>query len=112
MSEYQNVTLRVKLDSYKDLQNFLHNELKLTKPDVEKLIEKFTSAIINEKLTNAEWIEKHIDRNVQKVVEDRISRLSSLSSWKINDKIDEAIQKCIGQYIINRVKEQMSNIKL
>lgn len=112
MSDYQDVVLRVKIDSYKDLQNIIHNELKLTKPDVEKLIEKITYAFLNEKLSNVDWVEKYIDRNIEKVVKDVISKQSSSTSWNLDIKINSAIEKCIGQYIMDKVKEQLKNVTL
>ena len=102
------VTLKIEVDSYKALQNYIHNELNLTKPDIEMMISKMIAPVIDKKLSVGTDITNSIDR----VVSASIGRMSSGHSFNWDIAIDKAIKKAIGDTITNEVTERMKNINL
>ena len=108
MDELKEITLKVNLDSYKALQNYLHNELAISKEDIEKMLEKLIGRIINNKIEDGEFLHKSVD----KIVADSIYRLENSNTWQLEKRIDQYIEKAIGEKIMKRVREQLNGVNL
>ena len=106
MEENKELKLIVKTNTYKEIANYLHNELKITRLEIEKIIENY----IERRFLDSEWME-YINNDIYKVVEKSIARLSTQKIWDIDHSIDNAIEKCLGQYIMKRIKEHLDKIK-
>ena len=100
--EYQEVKLVIKADSYKAVQQYLHNTLKLTKPDVEAIIAKNVESCLDSLIRNQSTTFSHmVERNIYDIVKRGIADLSKDSSWNLDARIREYINKEIN-HIINQ----------
>jgi len=108
MDEVKEITLKVNMDTYKALQNYLHNELKITKVDIEEMLEKLIMRVLNEKLENEEFLSKSVD----KTIKDSISRLANTNTWVLEKRIDSVVEKVVGEKIMERVREQLKGLTL
>jgi hypothetical protein len=106
------IVVKVKTDSYKDLQNFLNNEMKITKPDVEALIEKYVEAIVKKHLLEdgTGKFNSAIDRAIMSV----IAGFSSSRPYTryIEEKVNKVVEEAIGKKIREIVAEQLSGINI
>jgi hypothetical protein len=102
MEENKELKLIVKTNTYKEIANYLHNELKITRLEIEKIIENY----IERRFLDSEWME-YINNDIYKVVEKSIARLSSQRIWDIDNSIDAAIEKCLGQYIMKKINDKL-----
>ena len=101
MEDSKEVKLIIKTNTYKEIANYLYNELKITRPEIEKIIENYI-----EKRFSDKWAE-YINDNTYKIVEKSIARLSSQRIWDIDNSIDAAIEKCLGQYIMKKINDKL-----
>jgi len=102
------ISLRVKVDSYKDLQNYLANELKLTKKDIEDMLEKLIKSVIDNKLDQPEFLRKCVER----VITEKIANLLVTRKWNLHDDVNAAVTKVIGEKVIKEVKLQLTGINI
>lgn len=107
-NELQDITLKVKVDTYKALTNYIHNELKITKEDIEKMINDATIRIINQKVEDPDFLYNY----VQRTVNDHIRTLTNMKTWDIKSDVNRAIEKCVGELIMNTVREQLKGVNI
>jgi molecular chaperone DnaK (HSP70) len=108
---YKEIRLKVRVDSYKAISNCIHNELKLTKQDVEDMIAKLLSKVIENQLTTGQ-LKYTLEKCVAETVRDSVARLGNSSRWNLNDQIDNAIDKAIGEKIREVVNEKLKNVNV
>lgn len=108
MEDLKEVSLKIKVDSYKDLQNYIHNELKLTKKDIEEMLEKLIVRVVENKLSDSVFLSNY----VEKVVRESIGKLSKTQTWNIEINVNNAIEKVVGEQIMKSVREQVKNINI
>jgi chaperonin GroEL (HSP60 family) len=106
MEDLKEIKLRVKVDTYKELQNYLKNELKITKPEVEKLITKLCENVITQQLH-----EGILENSIDNAVRESISRLGK-GGWRIEERVDKTVEEAVGKIIMNRVREQLTALTL
>lgn len=108
MDEMREIKLNVKVDTYKALQNYLKNELKMNKSDMEQLVSKLVEATVEKQLSENGLLETRID----KAVNQSMARLKSTKNWQLEKAVDEIIEKKVGERILEVVKERMQDLKI
>jgi len=99
---------KVSLDTYKALQNHIHNGLKISKEDMENMVEKMIDRIVIKKMNDDNFLRTCVDKSVNQ----SIARLQTNGHWNLEKRIDECIEKAIGEKILQRVRAQMTGIQV
>jgi hypothetical protein len=108
INELQEIKLMVKVDTYKALTNHIHNELKISKEDIAKMIDDSMIRIMEKRLIDSRVFERSVDD----VVKRSIAKLVSSSTWNLESSINTAIQRAIGEQIMNTVRDQLKGISI
>ena len=106
--ESRELILKVKIDSYKDLQNYLNNELKITKKDIEDMLDRLIERILENKISEPDFLFKHVDLAVQNA----IRKLTDYKSWNLEKDVNRAIEKAISEKVMDIVRDQLKDTKL
>ena len=106
------ITLKIKLDSYKDLQNYLNNEMKITKPDVEAMVERFVEASITKHLNDNGTgnLNSAIDKSIKSVIAGYNS--SRPYTKYIEERVNKVVEEAIGKRIRDIVSEQIAGLEI
>ena len=110
-NNYKELILKVKVDSYKAISNYIHNELKITKQDVEDAMKKMLISTIVSQISDGK-LQSVLGMYLERAVNDSVARLSKSGVWDINKNIDIAIEKAIGDKILQIVKEKLKNMNI
>lgn len=117
----EEIKLKVTVDTYKEVKNIIHNEIGLTKLDIENIIVKMTETYIIKHLNELDdWDFKY---KFKKIVEDifdekikvknRSARYNFFDSCfedavkeKIKDVMDEKIKELTNEYLKDYFKSR------
>lgn len=106
---------------FKDIRNYIHNDLKITKEDIRTLILNEIHTIINREVEKAlndkEYLKRCIQDEIIKQIYRDYNKDRSVFTISVMDEIYNKIDKVIHQEVINRLiidlkeptKEAISN---
>lgn len=107
--------------NFKDIRNYIHNDLNITKEDIRTLILNEIHTIINREVEKAlndkEYLKRCIQDEIVKQIYRDYNKERSVFTISVMDEIYNKIDKVIHQEVINRLvielkeptKEDVSN---
>lgn len=112
MEELKDITLKVKLDTYKALQNYLNNELKMNKKDFEDLVEQKVESVLKKHLE--EDGHGRLNGAIDRTITGLLSGYSSSRPYSsyLLERVNKAIEEQIGKVIRETVSLQLKELNL
>lgn len=101
------ITLYVKPHSYNAVKNYIHNELKITKPDVENMVGQVTANVIAARLQEDDFLRSRVDKTIRNILMEAIA--GRQTGWNLQNIVYQTIQQIFGKYIQDKVSEMILN---
>jgi hypothetical protein len=97
------------MDNYKEIKNYIHNELQITKTDIENIIIKTVENRIDKVLADDDFINTIIQKKIQSILNNPYKkpsweRLVNLNT-KIFDVVVDEVAKTVKEKVDIRIKE-------
>ena len=93
--------------NFKDIRNYIHNDLNITKEDIRTLILNEIHTIINREVEKAlndkEYLKRCIQDEIVKQIYSDYNKERSVFTISVMDEIYNKIDKVIHQEVINRL---------
>lgn len=93
------------MDNYKEIKNYIHNELKITKEDIQKIIQEEVKKQISSLLNDSNFVENMIYYHISNLLSKgnyknpRYQRITDINSFIYDGLMDE-----LGKTVHNNIK--------
>ena len=103
--ENDTIILKVNRNSFKELKNMMHNELKITKEDLERMVSKSCKSIIEKKLNDdRNYIIHPIKQAVEGFIIQQVKKYTG-ENWYTDKAFEKIIKETFGKIIEEEIKK-------
>ena len=104
MSDEKQIILKVNPEKYKEIKNYIHNDLKITKTEINEIVEKMVLKLLESQMNTA--LDGKIDGIIKKYVKYYLSdQYNGYSREALEKRISDAMNKVFEKYLQEKVLE-------
>ena len=92
------------MDNYKEIKNYIHNDLKISKEDINKIIQVTVATEIRNLMKDTDFVNKFVYTQLQRLLSKDYEKPIYQRVFNLNDEIFNSVASEISKIIKDRVK--------
>lgn len=92
------------MDNYKEIKNYIHNDLKISKEDINKIIQVTVATEIRNLMKDEDYINKFIYVQLQRILAEDYEKPAYKRLFNLNDEIFNSVSNEISKIVKERIQ--------
>lgn len=92
------------MDNYKEIKNYIHNDLKISKEDINKIIQVTVATEIRNLMKDKDFIDKFVYVQLQRILSKEYENPAYKRLFNLNDEIFNSVANEISKIVKERIQ--------
>ena len=92
------------MDNYKEIKNYIHNDLKISKADINKIIQLTVATEIRNLMKDKDFIDKFVYVQLQRILSIEYENPAYKRLFNLNDEIFNSVANEISKIVKERIQ--------